>query len=99
MNYSQDANQRQRNSKRKRGTNKKTTVWAVILRIFAALVIIGCFAVGGAFIGAYTGIIEGAPAISTIDVVPESYTSIIYDANGNEIDTLHRDENREYVKL
>ncbi len=99
MNYSQDANQRQRNSKRKRRRKKKTTVWAVILRIFAALVIIGCFAVGGAFIGAYTGIIEGAPAISTIDVVPESYTSIIYDANGNEIDTLHGDENREYVKL
>ena len=99
MNYSQDANHRRRNTKRRKRKKKKATIGIIILRIIVVLAVVGCFAVGGAFIGAYTGIIESAPALSSIDVTPESYTSIIYDENGNEIDTLHGEENREYVKL
>ena len=99
MNYSQDANHRRRNTKRRKRRKKKATIGIIILRIIVVLAVVGCFAVGGAFIGAYTGIIESAPALSSIDVTPESYTSIIYDENGNEIDTLHGEENREYVKL
>ena len=45
------------------------------------------------------GIIEGTDSINVADVVPESYTSFIYDSAGNEIDSLHGDENREYAKL
>ncbi|MCJ7855801.1 PBP1A family penicillin-binding protein [Lachnospiraceae bacterium NSJ-143] len=99
MNYSQDASHRTRNSKKRKRRKRKATIGVIILRIFIVLAVVGCFAVGGAFIGAYTGIIESAPALSSIDVTPESYTSIIYDENGNEIDSLHGEENREYVKL
>ena len=97
-NYSQDATRRKRNSRRRRRRKKKTTIGVLFLRIFVVLAIVGCFAVGGAFIGAYTGIIESVD-LESIDATPESYTSIIYDSEGNEIDTLHGEENREYVKL
>ena len=87
-NYSQDATRRKRNSRRRRRRKKKTTIGVLFLRIFVVLAIVGCFAVGGAFIGAYTGIIESVD-LESIDATPESYTSIIYDSEGNEIDTIH----------
>lgn len=99
MNYSQDASQRNKSQKRRRRHKKKTTIGIILLRIIIVIAIVGCFIVGGAFLGAFSGIIENAPEISTIDATPESYTSILYDSNGNEMDTLHGDENREYVKL
>lgn len=99
MDYSNDANERNANNKRKKRRKKKNTVGVIILRILFILIIIGAFAVVGAVLGAYMGIIESAPSLNTADVVPESYTSIIYDASGNEIDRLHGEENREYVTL
>ncbi|MCI1959864.1 MAG: penicillin-binding protein [Clostridia bacterium] len=99
MNYSQDASQRNKNQRRKRRHKKKTTFGIILLRIIIVIAVVGCFIVGGAFLGAFTGIIENAPEISTIDATPESFTSILYDSNGKEIDTLHGEENREYVKL
>lgn len=99
MNYSQDANEKKANAKRSKRKKRKNTVGTLILRIFIVLVIVGCFALGGAFLGAYMGIIESAPTLNTTDAVPESYTSILYDSNGTEIDRLHGEENREYVKL
>ena len=99
MNYSQDANQRNRNKRRTRRGKKRITLGVILLRIIIVAAVIGCFVVGGAFLGAFTGIIENAPEITTIDATPESYTSILYDGNGNEMDSLHGEENREYVKL
>ena len=100
MNYSNNANKNTPTSKkRKKNKKRENSVITILLRIFIILIIIGCFAIGGAFLGAYMGIIESAPPINTSDAVPESYTSIIYDADGNEIDRLHGEENREYVKL
>ena len=100
MNYSQDGKKRQTNSnKKKKKKRKKNSIGRVILRIFLILFIVGIFAVGGAFLGAYMGIIENTGSINTADITPGSYNSTIYDQQGNEIDTLHGDENREYVKL
>ncbi len=101
MNYSQDGKKRQTNSnkKKKKKKRKKNSIGRVILRIFLILFVVGIFAVGGAFLGAYMGIIENTGSINTADITPGSYNSTIYDQQGNEIDTLHGDENREYVKL
>lgn len=99
MNYSQNANERNTNTKRSKRKKRKNTVGTFILRVFIVLVIVGCFALGGAFLGAYMGIIESSPTLNTMDAVPENYTSILYDSNGVEIDRLHGEENREYVKL
>ena len=100
MNYSKNASKDTPTAKkRKKNKKRKNSVVTILLRIFVILIIISGFAVFGAFLGAYMGIIESAPPINTSDAVPENYTSILYDANGNEIDRLHGEENREYVKL
>ena len=69
------------------------------MRAVVILLIVGCFGIGGALLGAYMGIIENTEHLNTTDVTPESYTSFIYDQDGNEIDMLHGKENREYVQL
>ncbi len=99
MNYSQQANHSRTNNKRKKRKKRKNTFLTFIVRVLIVLVIIGGFAISGAFLGAYMGIIETAPILNANDVVPEAYTSIIYDKDGNEIDRLHGDENRVYVRL
>ncbi len=99
MDYSKNANERQRSRKRRKRKKKKNLVLVYILRVIAVLFVVGVIAAVGLMIGAYAGIIGSVPNFNTEDVVPESYTSIIYDQDGNEIDKLHGDENREYVKL
>lgn len=101
MGYSQDEKKHQSNNnqKKKKKKKKKKGILGIILRIFMVIIIVGIFAVAGAFLGAYVGIIKDTGAINTEDITPGSYNSTIYDQAGNEIDTLHGNENREYVKL
>ena len=49
--------------------------------------------------GTVFGILQSTDMLNTSDVLPDSYTSVIYDADDNEVDKLHGEENREYVKL
>lgn len=69
------------------------------LKIFFAVFFILMLAAIGICIGAWISIIKSAPEINTSDIVPNNFTSIIYDDNGVEIDKLHGEENREYVTL
>ncbi len=85
--------------KRRRRRRKKRRIGITIIKILIVLIIVGLLAGIGAVAGAYFGIIKQSPTINITDVVPENYTSIIYDSKGNEIDMLHSVENREYVKL
>lgn len=87
-----------RPSQKKRKRRKRKGVSGIFKVLIAIVVIIG-FAVVGAGLGTVFGILKGTDMINTADVTPESYTSLIYDANGEEFDKLHGDENREYVKL
>ncbi len=99
--YSQQRTQMQQRPQQNRRRKRKKKK-SIIGRIFKFLFITGmilCFAVGGAALGMVMGIIEGTDNINVADVVPESYTSFIYDSAGNEIDSLHGKENREYAKL
>ncbi|MEA4816209.1 MAG: PBP1A family penicillin-binding protein [Lachnospiraceae bacterium] len=99
MDYSKDAEAKRNHPSRKKRQRIKNRFAVIFLRIFFVAVIIGVFAMGGAVLGAYMGIVENAPALNTIDVVPENYTSVIYDQQEIEIDLLHGDENREYASL
>ncbi|WMI82251.1 transglycosylase domain-containing protein [Anaerotignum sp. MB30-C6] len=92
---SSSSSSRQNPKKKKRRKRKSSKVWKVLVAI---IVIIG-FAIVGAGLGTVLGILKGTDVLNTADVTPESYTSLIYDANGVEFDKLHGDENREYVKL
>ncbi|MDD3395235.1 MAG: PBP1A family penicillin-binding protein [Anaerotignum sp.] len=87
-----------RPDQRKRKRHKRKGVSKVLKVLIAIAVIIG-FAVVGAGLGSVFGILKGTDMLNTADVTPESYTSLIYDTNGDEFDKLHGDENREYIKL
>jgi len=85
------------NPKKPSGKKKKKN--RKVLKSFLVILSILILAAIGIFIGAYITIIKGAPELNTSDIVPSNFTSIIYDDNGEEIDKLHGEENREYVTI
>ena len=70
-----------------------------MIRGFFALCFIAATVILCAGIGLYVAIIQNAPAMELVAIEPSTYTSIIYDSYGNEIDRLHGEENREYATL
>ncbi|MFI3200651.1 MAG: transglycosylase domain-containing protein [Eubacteriales bacterium] len=48
-------------------------------------------------IGVFTGIVESAPDLSTLSILPTGYSTLVYDAEGNEVAKLvSEDSNRRY---
>lgn len=88
-----------RSNPRKKKRRKRKGGSSGFFKVLLAIAVIVGFAVVGAGLGTVFGILNGTDMLNTEDVTPESYTSIIYDAKGDEFDKLHGDENREYVKL
>lgn len=100
MNYSNDSrNKIEKNNKSKaKQVKKKGKVTA--LRMIIMVIIIGMFAVVGAGLGVFIGIIKSSPDVTTIDLKPQgNYTSFVYDDAGNEIASFAPADNREYAKL
>lgn len=100
MNYSNDSRnkiEKNNNSKAKQVRKKgKVTAFRMIIMV----IIIGMFAVVGAGLGVFIGIIKSAPDVTTIDLKPQgNYTSFVYDDAGNEIASFAPADNREYAKL
>ena len=87
------------NGKRKRTRRKKRSVEGKIGKVMLIVAVIIGFAVAGAALGTVFGILQSTQMLNTSDVMPDSYTSVIYDDEGNAVDKLHGSENREYVKL
>ena len=92
-----DASQNHPTSNRKRKKRKRKK--SMGFKILIAVIVIIIFAIVGAVVGTVFGILNDTQALNIADVTPASYTSLIYDVKGNEIDKLHGDENREYVEL
>lgn len=65
---------------------KKTAVMFFKAVLFCALFVCVCVVSFG--LGMLNGIIESAPDISTINISPNSYSSTVYDSDGNEIAKL-----------
>lgn len=103
MNYSKDSRKKNNESTNEAKTKtkkakKKAKVSAI--RLLFIIMIISIFAVVGAGLGIFVGIIKSAPDISTLELKPTTdYTSFVYDQNGSEIDRLDGGENRIYVEL
>lgn len=88
------------NTHRKRRPRRRGKSFASkIGKALLIVCVIVAFAVAGAGLGTVFGILQSTEMLNTADILPESYTSVLYDADGNEIDKLHGAENREYVKL
>ncbi len=98
MNYSKQENEKRRKASKSNVKKAKNKVASLVLRVSIAVLLIGIFVGGGAIFGAYMGIIEGAPELEQVVILPNIYTTIIYsDKTGEEIDRLKGEENREYV--
>ncbi len=97
MEYSENNNNRKRKGYRSRKKKVRNKAGVIIFRVILAVVLISCFAVGGAAVGAYMGIIQNAPNLDIISIKPSIYPSIIYYEDGTESDRLKGEENREYV--
>ena len=90
--------QRPTGKKRKRRRRKRSVNGKIGKVAMIVAVIIG-FAIAGAALGTVFGILQSTEMLNTSDVMPDSYTSVIYDDEENAVDKLHGSENREYVKL
>ncbi|MDO4531479.1 MAG: PBP1A family penicillin-binding protein, partial [Bacillota bacterium] len=90
---SQNPNGKTRKKRRRKSSGGK------IGKVILILAVIIGFAVAGAALGTVFGILQSTDMLNTSDVMPDSYTSVIYDDKGNAVDKLHGSENREYVKL
>lgn len=101
MNYSKDSRSKKidetnKNTKKKKTKKAKVTAFRVVV----IALVIGVFAVFGAGLGIFMGIIKSAPDVSTINIKPTTdFTSFVYDQNGVEIDRLSGGENRIYAKM
>jgi len=85
--------------KKRKKRRKKRSVNGRIGKVALIVAVIIGFAVAGAALGTVFGILQSTEMLNTSDVMPDSYTSVIYDDEGNAVDKLHGSENREYVKL
>ena len=85
------------NGRKKR--KKKKSKRGGFSKFLIVLLVLVVFGVAGAGLGTVYGILKGTEMLNTADVMPQSYTSIVYDDQGNEVDKLHGNENREYVNL
>ena len=85
--------------KKRKKRRKKRSVNGRIGKVLLIVAVIIGFAVAGAALGTVFGILQSTEMLNTSDVMPDSYTSVIYDDEGNAVDKLHGSENREYVKL
>lgn len=72
------------------------TFFKAMLFCFIAILFIGLFA----GIGLFKGVLDSAPDISTLDVRPSNFSSVVYDSEGNQITKLvAQDSNRIYQTI
>ena len=83
---------RQKKTKRRRKRKR-------FFKLFVFLMCIIFFIATGISFGIYMGIQESPGQIKNINIMPNIYTSTIYDINYNEYDKINGTENREYVTL
>lgn len=97
-----EKNHRANNHNHRNKPNRKkerSKPFSVFLTALLMLAIMIGFAVCGGLVGAYVGIINSIPELGVVNIKPGTYTSIIYDSTGAEVNKLHGGENREYVTI
>lgn len=98
MNYSKKGTTRKQKALVSKSTKLQETAKVSVFKMFLVL-IVAVVAVGiGAGFGMMNGILENAPDIDDINVVPEGFQTSIYNQDGELITTLSTiNSNREYV--
>ena len=100
MNYSRKGIEQKQHyikSASRRLTSKlRITMFRLMIIGIVAIAIIGVYA----GLGYIKGLIDSAPEITQIDVIPKGYTTYVYDSQGNVIEHLvGANANREYIEI
>jgi penicillin-binding protein 1A len=100
MNYSKKGLEHKQNSikstSRRFVSKMRITLFRLCIVAFIFIAIVGTLA----GLGFVKGLIDSAPDISQIDVIPSGFTTTVYDKEGNEIEHLvGAHSNRVYVSL
>lgn len=100
MNYSESMVQRKQELLVSAGRKirNRIRIWFILV---GAVLVIGVILITSFCIaGMLRGLCDSAPAVSSLDMMPEGYATAIFDADQNRIQTLiGSDANREYVEL
>lgn len=100
MNYNKTSTKKRMKKVNSKGTKMKNKVNLTAVKI--ALAVLGIFLIiaVSAVIGVARGIIDSAPDISEVDVIPTGYSTTVLSNDGQEIATLvGSGANREYATL
>ena len=97
MNYSTENNKKRKKTYKNNAVRVKNKIAVFAFRTFMVALLVGGFALAGTLAGAYIGILESAPNLGAVQELSLDYTSVLYDANGDELDRLDGGENREYA--
>lgn len=100
MNYGKHGLKQQLRSLSTRSDRNKNKIRVISFKLFLAMVL--CIICIGAFAayGMVRGILKSAPSLADLDTSPSASATTIYDAKGNEIQTLvMAGSNREIVKF
>ncbi|NLK27157.1 MAG: PBP1A family penicillin-binding protein [Clostridiales bacterium] len=100
MNYSKKGIENKQNNIKSTSkrliTKTRVALFRLVIVSVVFLAIVGCFA-GFGFV---KGLVDSAPDISQIDVIPTGFTTTVYDREGNEIEHLiGAHSNRVYVTI
>ncbi len=100
MNYSRRSVTKIQNELISRGVKFKKMGLVILLELLLlsiAAVVVGGVCVG---LGAFNGIISSSPDISSLDVTPKGYATVVYDSEGHEMTKLiAENSNRTYVTM
>lgn len=100
MNYDKSSTKKRVKKANSKGTKIKNKVSLTVLKIALAVIAIVLIIGISAGIGVAKGIIDSAPDISKVDVIPTGYSTTVLSNDGQELATLvGSGANREYVVL
>ena len=100
MNYGRKGVQKKQKSLNSSSVKFEKMLRVTFLKGVFIFVLAVCVLVASAGIGAFKGIISTAPEISTLDVIPKGYATVVYDCEGHEMAKLVAENaNRSYVTM
>ncbi|HOO80466.1 MAG TPA: biosynthetic peptidoglycan transglycosylase, partial [Lachnospiraceae bacterium] len=100
MNYSRTGVRKKQRALNSKGTKIKKMFGITFLKAFLICGISLCVIGLCLGIGMFQGILNTAPDISTIDVTPSGFATVVYDCEGHEMTKLvAADSNRTYVTM
>ncbi|MBQ6811995.1 MAG: transglycosylase domain-containing protein [Agathobacter sp.] len=100
MNYNKSSTKRRMKHVNSKKTKMKSKATLTLIKVLLVVGVIALIIIGSAGLGVAKGIIDSAPDISQVDVIPTGYSTTVLSSDGQEIATLvGSGANREYVTL